>query len=544
MNILILSENKDIFNPHSKAFLDIQRMNESTDAIHVIVCTSKKDPYTVTKISEKLFLYPTHSNSRLSTWKAIFNIVKSEIIWKSECIAHLIIAEDSLLLAHAAYKLSQKYKRNYMVTLYENTLLTYGAKNPFTRRFYTKMLDRIYAHASAIQVETQLQGEIISSRNHSLEKKIFILPFVNTITSAPQKVALEGHSVDLRKKFPQFNIIVLAYIPALGTQDLKRAKAIMVELHNRYPRMGLVIVSEKKNFSRFSLFAPSLPPHIVTVENATGAESYFESSTVFIDSENESHEVSALIRAIHAGCVPVVSPTKENLGIIRDGENGFIVDPKKPNLFARKIMEVLETPGLRMKMRMYRYDITDLYGNNPEDYYTRLFSIWSANRTPLSSMRAEPAPSVYPDLKPITPPAPVPIPPTAPSPISTTVPEPAPVIAVVAPEQKTEQKIEQQVVAPQEVQVPTFTPPAPTPSPAEYYPAFTLALVKKAFKRFEKSKRLNSPATPINAFENEIFDVDSVQIGIKQALKDIVANPELVEDEKDRSWGDDIEILR
>jgi len=502
MNILILSEDTSIFNPQSKAFVDLRRMSENTEAIHVIVCTTKKDPFVKTKVSEKLFLYPT-SSSRFSTRKAIFDIIKSEIIWKSQCIAHLIIAQDSLRLAHIASTLSQTYKRNYMITLYKNSILTYGTRNPFMRRLHSKTLDRVYKEASAIQVETQLQGEIISSRNSSLEKKIFILPLVDAGVTLQQKTTEESMRIDLRKKFPQFNILVLAQVTVLSRTYQKKAKQVMVELHNRYPKMGLVIVTEKKPVSFFS---PALPPHIVILEDTATHHSYAESSTVFIDLEEETHEISSLIKAIHAGCVPIVAPTKENQSIVRDGENGFIVDVKKPNLFARKIMEVLEVPGLRMKMRMYRYDITDLYGKNPEDYYTRLISIWKASLTPESTMHTEvtPGPAYFP--------------PITPSSTRESIPATQTITEVVST--------------------------TPAVSVSEYYPAFTLATVKKAFKRFEKSKRSSTPHTQINAFENEIFDVDAVEIGIKQALKDIIVNPDLVEDEKDRSWGDEIEILR
>ena len=476
--MLILSEDKSIFSPKSVAHQDILRCSENVDQLHVIIFTKKKDPYTFFKVSDKLFLYPTNSSSYfLSIWD-VFNIVRSQIFWKFGIVVHLICARDSLRSVLVAYFLSRKYKRNYIIDILVNSFFLNNSKSVFTSNIKNKLFDFVFRKASAIRVISQDRGEIISARNPLLEKKIFILPPLDLQKNVNETGSEMDVRVDIHKKFKQFNIILLAVSQFLSIKDLKLAKHIMDELHLRYPQMGLVISFRINNIGWHPFFMRSLPKYIV-MEEKTDTNVYYQNANIFIDIQSDNQDTKELIYAINTGSPVVVSKTPINTNIIRDGQNGFIVDIKKPNLFVRKVMDILETPGLREMMHIYRYDITDLYGTNPEDYYKRLITIWETYKTHEENMKTE------------------------------------------LPVMQTQ------------------------PARIDFYPALTLDTVKKAFRKFEEdtkeSLKKKERTTPTHVYEkNEIFDVDSVKLGIEKALEEIRLNGDFETEQKE----DLIEIFK
>lgn len=389
MKVLILSKDKSLFSPESVAYQDVLRSSEHVAEMHVVVFTTKKDLHVFSKVSDNLFIYPTNSAHRwFSIWD-VFNIVKSQMFWKSSIVIDLICARDSLRAIIAAYFLSKKHKKNYTIDISDNGFLFHNSKNMLKSGIRARIFDFMFAKASAIRVTSQTQGEMIYARNPSLGKKIFILPLLDLQIKPEGTTTETGVHLDIHEKYKQFNLILLVESQFMNIQDLKRAKTIMHELRLRYPRIGLVIVSEIKNSVRHPFFMKSLPDYIVIEYKTAESIFYCQNANIFIDIGGSDYGGEELIRAIHAGCPVIASDTSTNTNLVQDGENGFICDPQKTKLFARKVMDILETRGLRERMHMYRYNITDLYGTDQTDYYKRLVTIWETHKTPEGGTHAE-----------------------------------------------------------------------------------------------------------------------------------------------------------
>jgi glycosyltransferase involved in cell wall biosynthesis len=59
---------------------------------------------------------------------------------------------------------------------------------------------------------------------------------------------------------------------------------------------------------------------------------------------------NAVFEALSVGLPVVASKTAKVQGIIRDGETGFLVEPKSPEQLAARMKEILEDETLREKM--------------------------------------------------------------------------------------------------------------------------------------------------------------------------------------------------
>jgi glycosyltransferase involved in cell wall biosynthesis len=79
---------------------------------------------------------------------------------------------------------------------------------------------------------------------------------------------------------------------------------------------------------------------------------YFKESEVFVLPSTVEGESIVLKEAMAAG-LPVIAMNVQGSGVlslVRDGENGFLIEPEKPDLMAEKIVELLKDAKRRKKM--------------------------------------------------------------------------------------------------------------------------------------------------------------------------------------------------
>jgi len=474
MKVLILSEEKSIFNKESLAFKETLRSAEAVELMHVIVFTRKKEGFPITKISESFYIYPTNSPSRLLYIYDALKIIWSQVFWQSNILADLVIAQNSFISSLTSFLLSWKYKVHYIVDVYDNKFFSRGIKG--------KILRHAFAHATAIRVTSQGLGEIISRNDPAMEKKIFVLPFLTAgrkTTSALQIDPLG--QIDIHTKYPQFNDILLTAAKHVTARDIKQVKELMRELRARYPRIGLVVVATVKSSLWHAYLVHSLPEYIVIEDPRKNNFTNYLRANIYVNFLSKNETADELTFANEMGVPIVSSDTELARSVVRDGENGFIADPRNVQLFGRKIMEILEIPGVRERMHLYKYNITELYGNDIEDYDRRLYIIWEACSTKEQELVTE---------------------------------EPRPAL----PKFEIESTKQEQ-----------------------FFPAFTLDTIKKTFKRFELNERKRRHLRPdANIMEEQVFDVDSVKLGIKEALQEVMDSGEFDDVEEQ---GDHKEII-
>lgn len=476
MKVLILSQDSDIFKPGSRAYQEVIKCSEYVEELHVIVLNRRKERHLPLQISPKSFIYPTNSRFRLFFLWDILKVAESQTLWQSKLIADIICAQNSFITSLGAYLLSRKYRRNYIVDIYDSGWLNKD-RNIFIKTLENRLLGRIFERSAGIRVTSQIYGEIISANNRQLEKKIFILPFVNTSVEKDDSLGSKSR-VDIRQRFSQFNIILLAARSLMSVKDLKKLRDIISRLRLRYSRIGLVVNTRVRNRFWHPFFTSFLPKYILVDKIPDQNLFNYKNVNVFIDVSSDSIESNNIIYAIHAGYPVVASNSAENENIIRNGENGFTADPRNLDLFAGRVAEILETPGLREIMHLYQYDITDLYGTNEDDYYKRLINIWVQCKTSEADLN-----------------------------------------------------------------VPVETVRDESPD-IEFYSAFTLNLAKKALTKFTQNREKKRLSLPYYERE-EMLDIGSIKLGIKEALAEIEADKNFVSEpfRQTEDLGDGIKII-
>lgn len=80
--------------------------------------------------------------------------------------------------------------------------------------------------------------------------------------------------------------------------------------------------------------------------------SYYANSDLYVSTASSDGDHVSMMEAMACGVFPIVSDIPANREWITDGQNGFLVPPGNPKLFAEKIMEAMKSDELRNKARI------------------------------------------------------------------------------------------------------------------------------------------------------------------------------------------------
>ncbi|MDQ3089877.1 MAG: glycosyltransferase [bacterium] len=368
MKVLLISKDDSLFKTESPAFEELLHSASLVDQIHVIVFTKTSKKYTLQKFGEKLFLYPTNSiTSSLFIYDAL-KIAEKEVVFGNKLIVDLISAEEYFSTAITSYILSKKYKNNFVINITENFFSESNSVIGLFVSLKKRIAFYVLGRANGIRVASQLIGESICSELPLLEEKIYILPLLNRIGKKEESLG----KVDLKSLYPNFNLFLLSVIESDAKIDLKQVEKIMKNLRLRYPRMGLIVLGKQRSF-----FKRKNLPYIIYDEQVEDIESRIKSSNIYLDTSISNSVGGAITSAVFYGCPVVASETEASRYVVHDKENGFIANPYDIADFSGKIVQILETPGLKEQMRLMRTEVEKILPQTNEDYWKGLAEIWN-----------------------------------------------------------------------------------------------------------------------------------------------------------------------
>jgi len=244
-------------------------------------------------------------------------------------------------------------------------------KNHVAQREEDRELDlRIVEEARIMGTVDCLIAANPIDRQHMLDlyradpRKIKIVPCgvdLSLFRPVPQEEAREELGIPTDKKLVVF---VGRIEPLKGVDTLLRAIALLVEQRPAWrERLILAIVGGSAEDDVESMTAEMRRLRdlrtelgirdLVTFFGAQGQETlpyfYAAAESVVMPSHYESFGMVAL-EATASGTPVIASEVGGLTYTIRDGENGFLIPPKRPDLLANKMLELLENPALRDRM--------------------------------------------------------------------------------------------------------------------------------------------------------------------------------------------------
>ncbi len=359
-----------------------ERMREYgslVDELHIIVLNQKS------KIKNQkfgnVFIYPTNSFSKWFYIVDAYNIarnmfhasrslfVQEHSDWQQTAVQRgrrpsrgftlhdlLITAQDPFETGLAGWLIARRNNTPLQVQVHTDFLNPYFARESLLNRIRVLIAKFLLPRATGIRVVSERIKNSLVSCFMFHASRIDVLPiFVDTerLKNAPVKT-------DLRKKYPQFDFIVLMASRLTKEKNIPLAIEAMREIIKKHPQVGLVIVGEgsEKESLTFHVSRFTLQESIVFDPWTNDLASYYKTADLFLLTSAYEGYGRTVVEAQACG-LPVVMT---NVGIAGDfiinQENGLVVPVGDASALVNAILSIKEKKVI-LKTRSFHQTKTE-----------------------------------------------------------------------------------------------------------------------------------------------------------------------------------------
>ena len=302
MKILMIGTDKKIFEDGSEARQRMIEYGRLAEQLYIIVFTKRIKNLQRIALSENTFLYPTNSFSR---WCYIFDAVKiAKKIIENSGGKFLITSQDPFEIGLAGWLVARKFKIPLQLQIHTDFLNSYFRQESFLNKIRVRLAKFLISRAACVRVVSERIKSSLNSNppagGQIPNSKISVLPiFIDAekIKNAPIKT-------DLRRKYPQFDFIILTASRLTAEKNIGLAVEAMAEVIKDYPKIGLIIAGngpEKENLeSKISNL--KINENIIIEDWADDLASYYKTADLFLLTSNYEGYGRTLIEAAVSGC--------------------------------------------------------------------------------------------------------------------------------------------------------------------------------------------------------------------------------------------------
>jgi len=358
MKVLSIGTDRDLFKEESDIRRRVIEYGSLVDELHIVVFATgiKNQELGIKniKISENTWIYSTDSRNR---WFYIFDAVKigKKILATShkllqvpeqssllgrQATSWLVTAQDPFESGLAGWFLARRTKIKLQLQIHTDFLSPYFIQHSVFNKIRAMLARFLLPKADCIRVVSGRIKNSLKAKSYKLKAEPIVLPIFVDI----EKIRKTPIVVDLHKKYPQFDFIILMASRLTREKNIFLALDAMREIFKKYDRMGLVIVGEgpeQKNLeSRIRNY--ELGDNVIIEEWVDNLISYYKTADLFLLTSNYEGYGRTLVEAAASDC-PIVTTGVGIVGeIFENRESALVCEPGDGNCIAEHIREVQE----------------------------------------------------------------------------------------------------------------------------------------------------------------------------------------------------------
>lgn len=369
MNILMFSTDREIFTEGSAVRCRMSEYGQCAAELHIIIFARRRAfGFQRIQIAENVWAYSTNSRSR---WLYVFDAVRigrgiiencklparrsprlAEAISEAQVGAggkiensrndFIVTSQDPFEVGLAAWRVARKKKCTLQLQIHTDVFSPYFARESVFNRIRVLFARFLLPKADCVRVVSERIKHSLIERRLVPESRISVLPvFVDTESIRAMPVI-----VDLHKKYPQFERIVLMASRLNREKNIGLAVAVMASVVLKHPKIGLIIVGngpEREGLEK-EVRARGLSTHIIfegTVEFQT-LVSYYKTADLFLLTSNYEGYGRTIVEALVVGLPIVMTDVGIAREIKRSEAYNMVVPVGDTSLLIQKVIISLE----------------------------------------------------------------------------------------------------------------------------------------------------------------------------------------------------------
>lgn len=335
MKVLSISTDRKVFEKGSAVRSRLLEYGKLVEELHVIVFAKKKFGFSDEKISPNIFLYPTNSlSSYLHIPSAILRALKLK---QRGFLVDVVTTQDPFETGVAGYIIARAFKARLHFQIHTDFMSPYFSSESLLNRARVVFAKFLIPRADAVRVVSlRIQKSI--ERIVSYGVSITVLPIL-----VEAKKIIESPENNLRKKYPQFDKILLVASRLTREKNIDMAIEAMRTIIQKYPKVGLVIVGEGPKFLHMKNLTQkySLSSNVMFEGWQLDLTPYYKSADAFLLTSNYEGYGMTVVEAMSASCPVIMTDVGCAGEVVKDHENGLIVPVGDTLAFTQAIIGII-----------------------------------------------------------------------------------------------------------------------------------------------------------------------------------------------------------
>lgn len=373
MKVLMISTDRNIFKENSASRERMIEYGKLVCELHIIIFSLKKNNFENFKISENVFLYPTRSLGRFCY---IFDAYKiSKKILNGNSKVSLITCQDPFETGIAGFLIKRKFKNPLQIQIHTDFLSPYFSAESFLNKTRVVIAKFLIPNADGIRVVSERIKKSLINKFKISDDKVFVLPiFVDA-----EKIKNMRVTADLRKKYFQFDFIILTASRLTKEKNTSLILKVMKEVIKKHKNIGLVIAGGGYLKEKLEKEAENLNirENIVFEGNVEFETviSYYKTADIFALASNyEGYSMTAIEVAVCG--LPIVMTDVGVAGeVLKNKENVLVVPVGNAEFFENAVTSLIENSSFYGEIKENAKKVSELLLSK-EEYLQKYYKLW------------------------------------------------------------------------------------------------------------------------------------------------------------------------
>jgi glycosyltransferase involved in cell wall biosynthesis len=350
IKVLSIGSDRNLFVDGSESQKRIKEYGKLFGELHIVVFADESLGFKNIELENNVFIYPTnHKYKALYLWH-IYKIVKKLLVvggsWPDRQLS-VVTSQDPSESALAGYLLKLRYKIPLQIQIHTDIFSPYFWQESLLNKIRVLMAKFLLPKADAIRVVSE---RIKNSLTNNLQpmptgrqvttNNVSVLPIYVDI----KKIQSAKVKVDLRKKYPEYDFIILMASRLTKEKNIGLAIEAMKDVVKKHPKALLLIVGDGPEKSNLQL------EQNVKFESAVDAQtlfSYYKTTDLFLLTSNYEGYGRTIIEAMAAGCPVVMTDVGLAGELLVDDLDGLVVPVGDKAALAEAIQELIQNKEKR-----------------------------------------------------------------------------------------------------------------------------------------------------------------------------------------------------